>query len=130
MNQIQLFNSSSNGKVMQICPAPEQIKSYFQAISRLRKSGKEFPVNLDEVWALVYARRNEARRGLTENFIEGIDFILLRQNTERKGRGGHNKTDYKISISCLEYFIARKVRAVFEFTVKYLIQLLNFREKF
>lgn len=28
--------------------------------------------------------------------------------------GGNNKVDYKLSVSCLEFFIARKVRPVFE----------------
>ncbi len=60
----------------------------------------------------MYARRNEARKVLVENFIEGIDYVLLRQNTERKGRGGHNKIDYMLSVRCLEFFIARKDFAV------------------
>lgn len=91
----------------------EDIKSYFMAILSLSKSGSEFPVNLDEVWPLVYARKDNAVRELVANFIQGIDYQLLREDAEQK-RGGGNKISYYLSISCLEYFIARKVRSVFE----------------
>lgn len=94
-----------------------EIKQYFNAILKLSKASEEFPVNLDEVWPLVYGRKEEAVRSLTSapQFIEGVDYQVLRRNAEqRTGRGGHNKIDYKLSVSCLEFFIARKVRDVFE----------------
>ena len=95
----------------------EEIKAYFNAILKLAKASEEFPVNLDEVWPLVYGRKEEAVRALTSDpqFIEGVDFQFLRRNAEqRTGRGGHNKVDYELSVSCMEFFIARKVRPVFE----------------
>lgn len=91
----------------------EDIKCYFLAILSLAKSGSEFPVDLDEVWPLVYARKDNAVRELTANFLQGIDYQVLRENAEQK-RGGSNKQNYSLSIPCLEYFIARKVRSVFE----------------
>lgn len=95
----------------------EEIKKYFIAILKLAKASEEFPVNLDEVWPLVYGRKEEAVRALTSDpqFIEGVDFQFLRGNAEQKtGRGGHNRIDYELSVSCMEFFIARKVRPVFE----------------
>ena len=95
----------------------EEIKQYFNAILKLSKSSEEFPVNLDEVWPLVYGRKEESVRSLISDtqFMEGVDFQVLRRNAEQKsGSGGHNRIDYKLSVPCLEFFIARKVRDVFE----------------
>lgn len=109
-----------------------QIKSYFDAILQLSKSGKDFPVNLDHVWMLAYVEKGKAVRALKQEFIEGIDYqvltqngkdltndanSLLAQNGKQKtlqGSGGHNKVTYYISLACMEYLIARKVRPVFE----------------
>lgn len=95
----------------------KQIKMYFNGILKLSQSNEEFPINLDDVWMLVYSDRSKAIRALKDNFIEYIDYRPLAQNGEQKslqGSGGSNKIDYFLSLSCLEFFIARKVRAVFE----------------
>ena len=89
------------------------IRSYFEGVLKLSQSIKDFPVNLDEVWMLAYERKDCAVRALKKNFIEGIDFQPLRQNVERE-IGGAVANNYMLSTSCLEYFIARKVRPVFE----------------
>lgn len=102
---------------------PNQLKRYFEKIVELHNSGIEYPINLDEVWNLAYSRRDNAIRALGSDFIEKEDFILLLQNEEQtkqplrkneerlfketKG-GGHNKVVYKLSLSCFEYFIAKK----------------------
>ena len=52
MNQLSKTSSS------------EEIKSYFNAILKLAKASEEFPVNLDEVWPLVYENRADAVRAL------------------------------------------------------------------
>lgn len=95
-----------------------EIKAYFNAVLKLSQSDDEFPVNLDEVWPLVYSEKGKAVRALTssEQFIEGVDYILLAQNGKRDEAswGGNNKVEYKLSVPCMEFFIARKVRAVFE----------------
>ena len=103
-NQILTKQSSDN-----------EIRSSFNAILELSKSDKEFPVNLDEVWMLVYNRKEEAVRSLTTSdlFIQGVDYQILRRNAENSKRG-RPASDYYLSVPCLEFFIARKVRAVFE----------------
>lgn len=103
-NQILTKQSSDN-----------EIRSYFNAILELSKSDKEFPVNLDEVWMLVYNRKEEAVRSLTTSdlFIQGVDYQILRRNAENSKRG-RPASDYYLTVPCLEFFIARKVRAVFD----------------
>lgn len=95
------------------------MKTYFNAVLELSQSNNEFPVNLDDVWMLVYGRKQEAVRALTSNdqFIEGVDYQSVRKDAQQdleNSWGGNNKVDYKLSVSCLEFFIARKVRPVFE----------------
>ena len=91
----------------------EQIKGYFEAILKLSQSDDKFPTNLDEVWMLVYPRKDHAVRSLEENFIEGVDYEVFLKNGENS-KGGRPSNEYKLSVSCLEYFIARKVRSVFD----------------
>lgn len=91
----------------------EDIKRYFEAILKLSQSDDMFPVNLDEVWMLVYSEKGKAVRALKENFIEDFDYITYAQNG-KTATGGFKEVVYKLSTSCLEYFIARKVRPVFE----------------
>lgn len=90
------------------------IRSYFEGVLKLSQSIKDFPVNLDEVWMLAYSSKGDAVKALKKAFIEGIDFLLSQNPKQKQGRGGHNETTYMLSTSCLEYFIARKVRPVFE----------------
>lgn len=99
----------------------DELRQYFNAILQLAKSENKFPINLDEVWMLVYAKKSNAVRELKRSFIEGEDYIAenepLLQNEQRTDKGyftGENKVTYHLSLSCLEYFIARKVRPVFE----------------
>ena len=106
-----------------------EIKAYFCAELNLSESDEEFPVNLDDVWPLVYSEKGKAVRALKSNdlFMQGIDYILLPQNGEQdsplaqngkrlaSGKfNGENKVTYMLSVPCLEFFIARKVRPVFE----------------
>ena len=118
-----------------------EIKAYFIQVLNLSRSKEEFPVNLDEVWPLVYSRRDKAIRALRcgEIFMEGIDYQVFSKNaensevlfhstnksneatsdnakTDKDGRnlGGRPQNTYMLSVPCLEFFIARKVRPVFE----------------
>lgn len=92
-----------------------EIRSYFKAILELSKSDNEFPVNFDEVWMLVYQDKHKAVNELKDKFIENIDYQALTQKVECKnGIGYSRKIDYYLTVPCLEFFIARKVRAVFE----------------
>lgn len=93
----------------------EDVKKYFTSVLELSKTSEEFPVNLDEVWMLVYGRKEEAVRALTstEQFIKDVDYKVLRKTAENP-MGGRPTNDYHLSVPCLEFFIARKVRSVFE----------------
>lgn len=103
----------------------KEIKAYFEEVLRMSKDSEEFPVNMDEVWPLVYSRKDKAVRALQSNdlFIQGVDYQVFPQNGENSGvlaqNGGKvsngRPTDiYMLSVPCLEFFIARKVRPVFE----------------
>ena len=74
---------------------------------------EEFPVNLNDVWPLVYGQKTDAVFALKNDFMEGVDYQVLRRNPENP-LGGRPSNEYRLSVSCLEFFIARKVRAVFE----------------
>ena len=87
-----------------------EIKRYFKAILKLSQSDNEFPINIDEVWMLVYNRRDYATAALKKDFIENVDYKCTSVKTEV----GSVKLEYNISVSCMEFFIARKVRPVFE----------------
>lgn len=91
------------------------IKNYFQYIFTLAKSGEQYPVNLEDVYYLAYSSKEKAVRALKddETYVQNLDYQFLAQNGEKSGKGRPSIT-YKLSIPCLEYFIARKVRPVFE----------------
>lgn len=90
------------------------IRSYFEKVLNLSKLGDKFPVNLDDVWPLVYSAKEKAVRALvsSDQFMQGIDYEILATNGENT-TVGRPVNIYMISISCMEYFIARKVRSVF-----------------
>lgn len=112
-----------------------EIKAYFIQVLNLSRSKEEFPVNLDEVWALAYKEKGKAARALRTNelFVEGIDYQVFTQNGQKtdgvfaqngkksddaqddgRNAGGRPQNTYMLSVPCLEFFIARKVRPVFE----------------
>ena len=118
-----------------------EIKAYFIQVLNLSRSKEEFPVNLDEVWPLVFNFRADAVRALAKNnlFVKGIDYQVFSKNAENsevlfhsknksneeasdnaktdkdgKNLGGRPQNTYMLSVPCLEFFIARKVRPVFE----------------
>ena len=112
-----------------------EIKAYFIQVLNLSRSKEEFPVNLDEVWALAYKEKGKAVRALRTNelFVEGIDYQVFTPNGQKvdgvfaqngkksddaqdEGRnvGGRPQNTYMLSVPCLEFFIARRVRPVFE----------------
>ena len=103
----------------------QEIKAYFEEVLRMSRDSEEFPVNLDDVWPLVYSAKEKAVRALKSNdlFLQNVDYQVLAQNGEKSGflaqNGGKVKNGrpteiYMLSVPCLEFFIARKVRPVFE----------------
>ena len=125
-NKFQLTKQSSES----------EIKAYFIQVLNLARSKEEFPVNLDDVWPLVYATKGKAVQTLksSELFMEGVDYQIFNQkvkNSDNLNQDGKKLNDgnrnnknpygagrstniYMISVPCLEYLIARKVRPVFE----------------
>ena len=95
---------------------PADIERYFRGVLALDQQDKVFSVNLDDVWRLAYNRKDAAVRALKANFIENVDYLTLPQNVERSEDGTFisGGTDYYLTSACLEYFVARKVRPVFE----------------
>lgn len=124
-NKFQLTKQSSDS----------EIKAYFIQVLNLSRSKEEFPVDLDDVWALAYKEKGKAVRALRVNdlFIEGIDYQVFTKNGQKedgvfaqngknpngaqddgKNVGGRPQNTYMLSVPCLEFFIARRVRSVFE----------------
>jgi len=125
-NKFQLTKQSSES----------EIKAYFIQVLNLARSKEEFPVDLDEVWPLVYATKGKAVQTLkgSDLFMEGIDYQIfnqkvknsddfnqngkkldeVNQNTKNPYGAGRSTNTYMLSVPCLEYLIARKVRPVFE----------------
>lgn len=121
-----------------------EIKAYFIQVLNLSRSKEEFPVNLDDVWPLVFKFRSDAVRALSKNnlFVKDIDYQVLSTNAQKSGvfpqnaqksgvsakngkKSGNTQDEsksvmgrpqntYMLSVSCLEFFIARRVRPVFE----------------
>lgn len=121
-----------------------EIKAYFIQVLNLSRSKEEFPVDLDEVWPLVFKFRSDAVRALAKSnlFVKDIDYQVLSTNAQKSGvfsqnaqksgvfpQNGEKSDDmqadgksvmgrpqntYMLSVPCLEFFIARKVRPVFE----------------
>lgn len=62
-----------------------EIKAYFESIAKLMQSNEQFPVNLEDVWQLVYATKGKAVQTLkrSELFIEGIDYQSFNQKVKR-----------------------------------------------
>jgi hypothetical protein len=89
-----------------------EIKAYFKRVLELYQSNEAFPINLDDVWPLVYSEKSKAVRTLKKSFIEGEDYTSFAQNGKRE-IGGTQTIIYRLSVSCMEYLIAKKVRAVF-----------------
>lgn len=106
MTNLQLTKSSTES----------DLKRYFTAVLELSKSDNQFPINLDEVWMLVYSEKGKAVRALKKNFFEGEDYHLAQNGKVIQSDEIQNgiEVSYFLSLSCMEYFIARKVRPVFE----------------
>lgn len=92
-----------------------EIKAYFEAVYKLRESREEFPVNFDDVWMLVYQDKHKAVKELKDKFMQDIDYKAFNQKVEcQNGIGYSKRIDYFLTVPCMEFFIARKVRSVFE----------------
>lgn len=105
--------SHETGIILSKQSSENEIKRYFKSVLELSKSDNEYPINLDEVWMLVYSEKGKAVRALKENFIDGVDYNTFAKNG-KTATGGYKVIEYRLTVSCMEFFIARKVRPVFE----------------
>ena len=108
--------ATMNALILSKSSSESDLKRYFTAVLELSKSDNKFPINLDEVWMLVYSEKGKAVRALKKEFYEGEDYYLAQNGKVIKSSETQNgvEVSYFLTISCLEYFIARKVRPVFE----------------
>jgi phage antirepressor YoqD-like protein len=115
---MDLFSlSNHNAFSLTKASSSDDLKRYFAAVLEISRSGNEFPIDLDEVWMLAYPRKDHAVRALTENFMQDVDYQVFPKNGENKNSQetrGRKADVYKLSVSCMEFFVARKVRPVFE----------------
>lgn len=65
------------------------------------------------VWPLAYSQKKTAINVLINEFVQDDDYQSWRENVKR-ATGGSVIHKYKLSVSCLEYFIAKKIKPVFE----------------
>lgn len=93
--------------------SPPTVRQYFEKVREMVKSGVQFPVQLSDVWHLIYTRKGDAIRSLKNDFEEGFDFQSLSKIAKR-GIGATTSYEYTLTVPCMEFFIARKVRAVFD----------------
>lgn len=64
---------------------------------------------------IVYEDKRSAIYELKDKFLQGIDYQTVRKKVKASNVAGYVWADeYKLTISCMEFFIARKVRPVFE----------------
>lgn len=104
MNENLILTKKSN---------PSDIERYFRGVLVLDQQDKVFSVNLDDVYQLAYVERGKAISSLKNNFIENVDYIVIAQSGKNP-QGGRPKVDYYLTSAAMEYFVARKVRPVFE----------------
>ncbi len=63
----------------------------------------------------MYSDKKSAIKELKDKFMEGVDYQTVRQKTPASNLAGFVwSIEYHLSVPCLEFFIARKVRPVFE----------------
>lgn len=93
----------------------DDLKRYFNAVLELSQSDNEFPINFDEVWMLVYKDKRSAIFELRDKFLQDVDYQTVRRKVQASNVAGYvYQDDYFLTVSCMEFFIARKVRPVFE----------------
>lgn len=112
---------------------PEEVlKNYFANVIALERSTNPFPVDLDDVWALIYPKKDHAIRILKGNsrYKEGHHYIIkedaefifpkngknkldaaIEGKTENRGR---NPLKYFLTTSTLENLVLYRVPEVFE----------------
>ena len=110
----------------------EMLNTYFENVISLGRSTDPFPVDLDEVWPLIYNMKHHAVRDLLKNkrFKEGRHYIVKeedefiftnfgenksgeRKNKKKESRG-RKSIKYYLNTYTLENFVLDRVPEVFE----------------
>lgn len=98
----------------------EQIRSYFEQVLNLRNSGDPFPVDLNDVWPLVYSSKENAVKVLKKKFVKNEEYISEKSDNQRlvqlaesKIGGDFRTIQYNLSVGCMEFLIAREDTAIF-----------------
>lgn len=106
----------------------EALKNYFAGVIALSRSDDPFPVDLDDVWPLVYTTKNQAVRELKRNRKKGFDYItkedfILNKSVQNKSEEGEReKTEtrgrkddkYYLTLSTLEEIVVKRIDGVFD----------------
>lgn len=80
------LTSAHDTCTLSLSSSTEEIKRYFKAILELSKLNVPYPVNLDSCWMLAYSRKDNATKELTKNFIQDVDYQVLRQKSGKPKR--------------------------------------------
>lgn len=104
-DSLQISASANEKGILTKNSSNSEIELYFRKVLELSKSDNEFPVNLEEVWMLVYPRKDHAVRELAEGgqFMEGVDYQVFLKNGENP-KGGRPTNEYKLTVPCMEFF--------------------------
>ena len=110
----------------------EALKNYLANVITLGQSTDRFPVDLDDVWRLIYTQKKNAVRELERNplYKEGSEYEIREIDdfifsTNGKNKSGHEddseietrgrkQQKYHLSVRCLEHFVLHRLPAMFE----------------
>ena len=96
----------------------DTLKSYFEFVLNAERSGEMFSVDFDLVWPLAYSTKGHAKRALVRDFFEGEDFTIRLTISGKPDmtslEANQQPEEIRLTPKCLEFFIARKVRSIFE----------------
>lgn len=95
-----------------------ELRDFFVLVMEAERSGEPFPVDFDYVWHFAYSTKANAKRALidSDELFENEDYHIIKNDdmVKRLQGGGIQPEKIFISVPCLEFFIARKVRPIFE----------------
>ena len=126
----------------------DALRNYFAGVIALSRSNNPFPVDLDEVWPLIYSTKGQAVRELKNKRKEGFDYIVKTEdfiftenrenksdysdfisntfvknkmkdeNSEKEETRGRKEDKYFLSLACLQEWVVRRVPGVFDVYLK------------
>jgi phage anti-repressor protein len=71
----------------------------------IAESQDEYPVDLDEAREWIgYSTKGNAKTALVKDFVEGVDFLLMNNQKQSYGKGGHNAEKIYLTVDCFKQF--------------------------